>query len=82
MGAQEVTSLLNHLAPRQIVCIMIFIHVMSLPGPHRVQYFLLTQGVLQVHCSSIWDYLDAALSIENESVKEEVGKLTIAKQIS
>ncbi len=23
-------------------------------------------GVLQVHCSSIWDYLDAALSIENE----------------
>ena len=34
----------NHLAPRQLVCIMIFIHMMSFLGPHRVQYFLLTQG--------------------------------------
>ena len=38
------TGLLNHLAPRQLVCIMIFILMMSLPGPPSSAIFSANPG--------------------------------------
>ena len=38
------TGLKNHLAPRQLVCIMIFIHMMSLPGPPSGAIFSANPG--------------------------------------
>ncbi len=43
-GPSSCTGLKNHLAPRQLVCIMISIHVMLLPGPPSGAIFSANPG--------------------------------------
>ncbi len=51
-GPPSCTGLKNHLAPRQLVCIMIFIHMMSLPGPPSGAIFSANPG-----CFSAGSYI-------------------------